>query len=733
MVNSKNQVKVMDFGLAKLKGSLKLTKTSSTIGTLAYMAPEQIQGEEVDVRSDIFSFGIVLYEMLTGHLPFRGEHEAAMVYSIVNEEPEPLQHYVPDAPSELLHILDRALEKDREDRYQAAHEMLIDLRRLKKDSSRVMRRPLYDARAVETPPQNLKVEGNGGGKKWLWIGAAAALVLCVLAVLVLMRGKPPAQLNPNRTTVLLKTPMRDLTSLGLSRDGNWVVFSAIGPSGKQDVYWMNIGGGKTSRITEESALHIYGTDPSPDASQIVYAGFEEAEGVYKVKVVSTLGGGSRIVANSGIGPRWSPDGQRIGYIRMGRSGAYPSQSGRLELWSVKPDGTDKHLEIVDSSATRLAPWAFSWSPDGKSIAWVRTYPGDYEEIARGEIASGVVRTLTSDRKSIDDLTWATNDQIFFPSSRSGVNNLWMIPAGGGEAVQVTQGGAPIREARISGDNRTLVVRQTDWISHIWISALDGSNPRQLTSADVRAIYAAFSPDARQIAYVTASADLSDPEAHLYVMDRDGKNPRQLTSGPEVVSASLWSPDGKQLAFTSRMMGEPPDSTRVSLIRPLDPEAPRVLCAGGLFEWVGSEQIVVYNKGRTLLHSIKGGVPTQVYEDSTFARPLEGKDRLVVLDYREGREGWWLVLAGERGRAAGSKTKLLSSSADYAPHPEWRFMIDLRQGEEIWQVSTSNGREHRIGTALPGLSPWDVSREGREILWLDQSYPSKLVLVKNVFE
>ena len=87
MVNTKNQVKVMDFGLAKLKGSLKLTKTSSTIGTLAYMAPEQIEGKDIDARSDIFSFGVVLYEMLTGHLPFRGEHEAAMMYSIVNEEP----------------------------------------------------------------------------------------------------------------------------------------------------------------------------------------------------------------------------------------------------------------------------------------------------------------------------------------------------------------------------------------------------------------------------------------------------------------------------------------------------------------------------------------------------------------------------------------------------------------------------------------------------------------------
>src|SRR5512137_1554384 len=88
MVNSKNQIKVMDFGLAKLKGSLKITKTSSTVGTLAYMAPEQIQGKDVDARSDIFSFGILLFEMLTGQTPFRGGHEAAMVYSIVNEEPD---------------------------------------------------------------------------------------------------------------------------------------------------------------------------------------------------------------------------------------------------------------------------------------------------------------------------------------------------------------------------------------------------------------------------------------------------------------------------------------------------------------------------------------------------------------------------------------------------------------------------------------------------------------------
>jgi serine/threonine protein kinase/tetratricopeptide (TPR) repeat protein len=185
MVNTKNQVKVMDFGLAKLKGSLKLTKTSSTVGTLAYMAPEQIEGGEVDARSDIFSFGVVLYEMLTGHLPFRGEHEAAMMYSILNEEPESLQKYLLDAPLELLHVLNRALEKDPRDRYQNVTEMVIDLRRLKKETSRVVRPSEGQFGTLEKPSEGY-IEGLLR-KKWIRpsaISAGAVVVLVLLYFLV---------------------------------------------------------------------------------------------------------------------------------------------------------------------------------------------------------------------------------------------------------------------------------------------------------------------------------------------------------------------------------------------------------------------------------------------------------------------------------------------------------------------------------------------------------------------
>ena len=142
MVNSNNQIKIMDFGLAKLKGSLKLTRASSTVGTLAYMAPEQIQGEEVDARSDIFSYGVVLFELLTGKLPFRGEHEAAMMYSILNEPPESLLKLQPGAPPELERVIHRSLERDPEDRYQSAADMVSELKRIQKQSSKVSRTTL---------------------------------------------------------------------------------------------------------------------------------------------------------------------------------------------------------------------------------------------------------------------------------------------------------------------------------------------------------------------------------------------------------------------------------------------------------------------------------------------------------------------------------------------------------------------------------------------------------------
>lgn len=133
MLTPKSQTKIMDFGLAKLKGASKLTKTGSTLGTVGYMSPEQAQGREVDRRTDIFSFGVVLYELITGKLPFNGEHQAAVIYSIINDEPEPLSRFRSGVPESLQRIIDKSLAKDVEERYQNISDLQVDLRRVKRE------------------------------------------------------------------------------------------------------------------------------------------------------------------------------------------------------------------------------------------------------------------------------------------------------------------------------------------------------------------------------------------------------------------------------------------------------------------------------------------------------------------------------------------------------------------------------------------------------------------------
>lgn len=223
MINSRNQIKVMDFGLAKLKGSLKLTRTSSTVGTLAYMAPEQIQGGEVDARSDIFSFGVVLFEMLTGHMPFRGEHEASMMYSIINEEPEPVTKFRPELSAEYIHIFNRCFEKDPADRYQSMNDLLIDLRRLKRESAKVSRTSLasmpvpeaaamrpVEATGTSRISATLQPEPKKSKTKFYVIAGLLIVVLSVGVLFYLRRSEPTSSGSASGKKMMAVLPFENM-------------------------------------------------------------------------------------------------------------------------------------------------------------------------------------------------------------------------------------------------------------------------------------------------------------------------------------------------------------------------------------------------------------------------------------------------------------------------------------------------------------------------------------------
>jgi serine/threonine protein kinase/tetratricopeptide (TPR) repeat protein len=232
MINSRGQVKVMDFGLAKIKGSLKLTRSSSTIGTLAYMAPEQLRGEEVDPRSDIFSLGAVLFETLTGTTPFKGEHEAAIMYSVLNEEPEPIEKYRADVPEALSALIRRCLEKDPADRFQHADDLASELRRIAKQSAKVVRPSMEMERpasagpstaglATPQPSSNERpsadtsrpVQQTAQRRRRLAAGITAAIVVPLLAVagyLLFRSGNDSTSAVSSRRKMLVVIPFENL-------------------------------------------------------------------------------------------------------------------------------------------------------------------------------------------------------------------------------------------------------------------------------------------------------------------------------------------------------------------------------------------------------------------------------------------------------------------------------------------------------------------------------------------
>ncbi len=412
MITSSGQVKVMDFGLAKLKGSLKLTKTSSTVGTLAYMSPEQIHGEEIDARSDIFSFGVVLYEMLSGHLPFQGEYDSAMMYSILNNEPEPIQKYYPESPSELIHILDRSLEKESEERYQTINDILIELKRVKKQTTGIKKSGFPKEIQEQKVSKTLEIRKN------ILIGVLVSLTIIVFLIFIIIER---LSTDEKPDWLGLNSQQKQFTSEAGEE------FGSISPDGKRLVYVQNkkklyVKNLDTKEINEINfeKESIYGIDWSPDGLNIaLVADFPNNQ--LKLLVMSQYGNinyQEDIIGESLI-PTWSPDGKCIAicnnqwnpieatikiinldtnrsiqypvdgwcktaswspnsrYIAFIQQSSYGSKFGTIKLLDLE---TETIIQLVKEPHVAFS-WLFSglsWSPDNRYLVYVGYKNNKYE-------------------------------------------------------------------------------------------------------------------------------------------------------------------------------------------------------------------------------------------------------------------------------------------------------------------------------------------------------------------
>jgi len=539
MVTGGGLVKILDFGIARFTAMQSGGEEGMIAGTAGYMSPEQVQGLPVDARSDVFSLGCLLYEMLSGQRAF------SSLYEIVHADPKPL----PSAPPELNRILGLCLRKDRAERFQDIADLRLELEKLRTGSLTATGR-MRPGRRV--PLMRLVASNLAGG---------VVLAIIITGVFWWTRAQRAA-VPPS--TVRTFTGLPGLkTDPAFSLDGKQIAFVWDGDKRDNfDIYVQLLDESTPRRLTTDPG-YDYSPAWSPDGLRIAF--LRDTRTSTEVIVVPAAGGNELelnvsaakcpgIGEPNSCGVAWSPDGKYLAFVDT-----EPPQPRSLFL-----------LDTRTYEKRRLTnPPAGSWdgvcvfSPDGSRLAFVRRQDrplGDIYVVAlSGGATEAEPRRITHDYTLINGLDWSADGRsIIFSSTRGGVWALWQVSASGGEPERLAVGGNNAFWPAVARRGDRLAYSEGVADFNVWRvagPAARGSNapaaPVRITPSPQLDWDPMFSPDASRIAWASMHTGLGQ----IWVGNRDGKEQRPLTSvGPPGAAEPKWSPDGRQIAFHAYTRG-----------------------------------------------------------------------------------------------------------------------------------------------------------------------------------
>jgi serine/threonine protein kinase len=585
-VTSREHAKILDFGLAKGAPSLRtaptvtggetqagtiemhLTSPGTTLGTVSYMSPEQVRGKDLDARSDLFSFGVVLYEMATGVLPFRGDTSAVIFESILNRAPNSPVRLNPDLPPKLEDLINKALEKDRDLRYQSASEMRADLKRLKRDtdSGRSGVTSSLPPRADSSSPDGSELQSATPGagapgatkttdrmlpahpssssvidvakqhKGGLAITAAVILLLVAAAGYGVYHflAHPIAPATQTKITQISHWN-KPMDTARLSPDGRTVAFTSP-VSGIPQVFVMLSSGGEPLQLTHDEGEKIVDRF-SFDGSEIY---FNRVLGRDEVWAIPTLGGSTRRLA-SGLSLVPSADGSSLFYLKSRSQGIFRAANTGL--------GEER---VYSFDNPQVIPFSILPFPDGNDLLVITANASRIDEVHlyKVNVPTREATELASLSGYPNDLVWEEpGKKLLLSRTVNGLTNLWSYSLADHSLTQITFGPGPdLRPMSFPAGKGILYVNGKG------SGFLTAYHVRSKSSTDIvseNASQPSISPDGKRVMYIKFVAG---NKSELWVSDINGGNQVKLASSVDL-STGTWSPDGSQISFFDSTGGE----------------------------------------------------------------------------------------------------------------------------------------------------------------------------------
>lgn len=583
MIEKEKRALLMDFGLARIMrdtdaGSqasteeTTLTGDGAIVGTPRYLSPEQARGEDIDGRSDIFSLGVVLYEMCTGVAAFGESQMANLIEAIMHREPAPISQFTYEVPVELERIIRKCLAKRPDQRYQDTRDLLVDLRNLRKELD-------FDEASSSHGYELHKPRSKR--RTILWVLAYATFAACAIVLWSkFFRGDPPI---PQAVTIEVTSGESWNGEPAISPEGTRIAFTSD-RSGNRDIYVTDVRGGNPIPVTRHPEDDY---DPAwlEDGSAILFTSYRSGEpAIWKT---GQMGGGATMIVSNASDPAVAPNGVDLAFSRADSNG-----TDRLFRMTIGDPASVRRITSDDDG-----PWNHrnaAWSRDGNTICYqtshnLWTVPAD---------GGGASPLTESDRRDSDPAYAFSGEHIYFASFVAGTSSIWRTTPDGGTSKRVTIGSAGESSPSLSSDGRFLTFARTRTENTLVIAnrtlgtehhiegfegetrpaiSPDGSvvyfatnrwgknsdlcrvsirngeavgDPVRLTDGPGNASHPVISPDGRWLAYYL----IEDGKRDVWCLSSEGGTPTRVTTDPTDDFHPAWSPEGGSLAFVSEREG-----------------------------------------------------------------------------------------------------------------------------------------------------------------------------------